>query len=279
MQIIDGKKISIKILEDLKNKVAALDFKPMFCDILVGNDLASLKYVNLKKRKAKELGIEFYDANFSNNITTEELINQVEQINNLENMCGIIIQLPLPLHINTKKVLDIIDPSLDVDCLGEKTSNNFYNGNLSIVPPTALACMYLLDALSLNLKNKNIVVFGEGKLVGKPVMNLLKYRNLDFKSINSNTENKEKILRNADVIISGVGKGKIVSSDNVKEGVIIIDAGTSEEDSVLVGDVDFDSVSGKASFITPVPGGVGPLTVAMLFTNVLKVAYNKKKHG
>lgn len=276
MQIIDGKKISIEILEDLKSKVKALNFKPVFCDILVGNDLASVKYVNLKKRKAEELGIEFYDANFSNDITTEELINKIQEINKLENMCGVIVQLPLPLHIDTKKVLDIIDARLDVDCLGEKTSSAFYNGNLEIVPPTALACMYLLDTLNLDLKNKNIVVLGEGKLVGKPVMNLLKCRNLDFKSINSNTENKEEILRNADVIISGVGRGKIVNGDMIKEGVVIIDAGTSEEDSVLVGDVDFDSVSGKASFMTPVPGGVGPLTVAMLFTNVLKVAYNKK---
>ncbi len=276
MQIIDGKKISIEILEDLKSKVKALNFKPVFCDILVGNDLASVKYVNLKKRKAEELGIEFYDANFSNDITTEELINKIQEINKLENMCGVIVQLPLPLHIDTKKVLDIIDARLDVDCLGEKTSSAFYNGNLEIVPPTALACMYLLDTLNLDLKNKNIVVLGEGKLVGKPVMNLLKCRNLDFKSINSNTENKEEILRNADVIISGVGRGKIVNGDMIKEEVVIIDAGTSEEDSVLVGDVDFDSVSGKASFMTPVPGGVGPLTVAMLFTNVLKVAYNKK---
>lgn len=275
MKIIDGKKISIEILEDLKNKVTVLDFKPMFCDILVGSDLPSLKYVNLKKKKALELGIEFYDANFSADITTEELINEIEKINNLENICGIIVQLPLPLHIDKEKVLNAINPILDVDCLGEVASRNFYNGDLNLVPPTALACMYLLDNLNLDLKNKNIVVLGEGKLVGKPVMNLLKYRDLDFKSINSNTENKKEILKNADIIISGVGKGKIINGDMVKDDVVIIDAGTSEEDSVLVGDVDFDSVSQKASFMTPVPGGVGPLTVAMLFTNVLKVAYNK----
>lgn len=276
MEIIDGKKLSIEILKDLKNKVEALDFKPVFCDILVGKDLPSVKYVNLKKIKAESIGIKFHEANFAENITTEELISEIEKINKIENMCGVIVQLPLPKHIDTDKVLGFIDPKLDVDCLGEVASRNFYNGNLDIVPPTALACMYLLDTLDLDLKKKNIVVLGEGKLVGKPVMNLLKYRGLDFKSINSNTENKEEILKNADVIISGVGKGKIIEGDMVKEGVVIIDAGTSEEDSILVGDVDFESILDKSYACTPVPGGVGPVTVAMLFTNVLKVAYNKK---
>lgn len=278
MKIIDGKKIGIEILEDLKSKVKTLDFKPVFCDILVGSDLASVKYVNLKKKKALELGIEFYDANFKESITTEELTQEIEKINNLENICGIIVQLPLPVHIDKEKVLNAINPILDVDCLGEVASQNFYNGDLNLVPPTALACMYLLDTLNLDLKNKNIVVLGEGKLVGKPVMNLLKYRNLDFKSINSNTENKEVILKNADIIISGVGKGKIINSDMVKDDVVIIDAGTSEEDSVLVGDTDFENIKEKAYAITPVPGGVGPVTVAMLMQNILKVAYNKK-HG
>jgi methylenetetrahydrofolate dehydrogenase (NADP+)/methenyltetrahydrofolate cyclohydrolase len=276
MEIIDGRKISKEILAEVKVKVKTLDFKPVFCDILVGNDLASLKYVELKKKKALELGIDFYDANFTENITTEELILEIEKINKIENMCGIIVQLPLPSHLDTQKILDTIEPSLDVDCLGEELSNKFYNGDLFIAPPTALACEALLESLNLDLLKKKILIIGEGKLVGKPMANILKFKNYNFDIINSKSENQETLIKEADVLITGVGRGSLITGDMVKEGVIVIDAGTSEEDSVLVGDVDFDSVSTKASFVTPVPGGVGPVTVAMLFSNVLKVAYNKK---
>jgi methylenetetrahydrofolate dehydrogenase (NADP+)/methenyltetrahydrofolate cyclohydrolase len=276
MEIIDGRKISKEILAEVKVKVKTLDFKPVFCDILVGNDLVSLKYVELKKKKALELGIDFYDANFTENITTEELILEIEKINKIENMCGIIVQLPLPSHLDTQKILDTIEPSLDVDCLGEELSNKFYNGDLFIAPPTALACEALLESLNLDLLKKKILIIGEGKLVGKPMANILKFKNYNFDIINSKSENQETLIKEADVLITGVGRGSLITGDMVKEGVIVIDAGTSEEDSVLVGDVDFDSVSTKASFVTPVPGGVGPVTVAMLFSNVLKVAYNKK---
>lgn len=277
MKLIDGKKISKDILEDIRSEVKKLDFTPVFCDVLVGNDLASLKYVELKKKKALDLGIKFYDANFDKNITTEDLLKEIEKINNIPNISGIIVQLPLPSHINSKKVLDSINPKLDVDCLGEELSSKFYNGDLFLSPPTALACVYLLDSLNIDLKNKNILIIGEGKLVGKPLANILKHKNLNFNTINSRTENKERFIKEADIIISGVGKGNIISGDMVKNEVIVIDAGTSEEDSVLVGDFDFDSVSQKVSFITPVPGGVGPVTVAMLFSNVLKVAKNKNE--
>lgn len=276
MQIIDGRKISKDILEEVKSKVKSLDFKPIFCDVLVGNDLASKKYVELKKKKALELGIDFYDANFPESITTEELILEIQKINKIENMCGIIVQLPLPSSLDTKKILDAINPTLDVDCLGEKLSNKFYKGDLFLSPPTALACMHLLESLNIDFKNKKILIIGEGKLVGRPFANILKTKGYDFDIVNSKSENKEKLIQEADIIITGVGKGSLINGDMIKDGVIIIDAGTSEEDSILVGDVDFESVSMKASYITPVPGGVGPVTVAMLFSNVLKVAYNKK---
>ncbi|MBP9803255.1 MAG: bifunctional 5,10-methylenetetrahydrofolate dehydrogenase/5,10-methenyltetrahydrofolate cyclohydrolase, partial [Candidatus Pacebacteria bacterium] len=256
MKIIDGKKISKETLEEIKNQIQGLNFKPIFSDILVGNDAPSVKYVNLKKAKAEDLGIEFYDANFDDNITTEELINKIQEINKIENMCGVIVQLPLPISIDTKKVLDSIDPKLDVDCLGGELSSQFYNGDLFLSPPTAIACMHLLDSLNLNLNDKKILIVGEGKLVGKPLANIMHHRGLNFEIINSRSSDKEELIKNADIIITGVGKGKIINGDMVKDGVIIIDAGTSEEDSVLVGDVDFESASPKASFITPVPGGV-----------------------
>ncbi|MDQ3245092.1 MAG: bifunctional 5,10-methylenetetrahydrofolate dehydrogenase/5,10-methenyltetrahydrofolate cyclohydrolase [bacterium] len=280
MEIIDGRKISKIILEDTRQEVEKLHFVPVFCDILVGNDFASVQYVNLKKKKAQEFGIKFYDANFAENITTKELLKEIEKINKIENMCGIIVQLPLPPHIDTRKILDSILPSLDVDCLGSVQSGEFYSGGLYLAPPTALACMRLLESLKLDeslteLKVKNIVVLGEGKLVGRPVAQLLKNKNLPFVVLNSKSENKEEIIKNADVIISGIGRGKFITGEMVKMGVIIIDAGTSEEEGSVIGDTDFESVGNVASFVTPVPGGVGPVTVAELFSNVLKVAKRK----
>ena len=272
MTILDGKKISLEILDEIKKEVEQLSFVPVFCDILVGNDKASIQYVNLKKKKATELGINFYDAVFIETITTEELLVEIQKINNLPNMCGVIVQLPLPIHIDTREILNAISPELDVDALGKKVGENFYEGSEEMVPPTALACVALINSLNLDLQNKNIVVLGEGKLVGKPVAQMLKNRNLNFKILNSETKNNEEIIKSADIIISGIGKGKYLTGDMIKEGVIIIDAGTSEEGGSIVGDVDFESASGLASHITPVPGGVGPMTVAMLFSNVLKVA-------
>ena len=272
MQIINGKNLRDEILEDIKKQVLDLHFIPVFCDVLVGSDPSSVQYVNLKKKNAISLGIKFHDAIYDESITTEELLKEIQKINKVDNMCGIIVQLPLPSHIDARKVLDAIDPVLDVDALGEQVSLDFYSSNEDLVPPTALSVLALLDSLKINLSDKNIVVLGEGKLVGKPVAQLLKNRNLKFTVLNSASINKEEIIKNADIIVSGIGKGKYLTGDMVKDGVIIVDAGTSEEEGSIVGDVDFESMRSKASYITPVPGGVGPVTVAMLFMNVLKVA-------
>ncbi len=279
MQKIDGKKISKEILENIKTEVAGLPFVPVFCDVLVGEDSSSMQYVRMKGEKAESVGIKFHTANFSANITTEELISQIQILNKIENMCGIIIQLPLPEHIDRRAVLDAIDPKLDVDCLGTVGSLKFYNNENSkraiLGFPTALACMAVLDSLNLNLEGKKILVLGQGTLVGRPVTALLKFRGLAVDTITRNTENKEELIKDADVIISGLGQGKYLTGDMIKGGVVIIDAGTSEENGSIVGDVDMESVENKASFLTPTPGGVGPVTVAMLLQNVLKVAQNK----
>lgn len=279
MQIIDGRKLSREIFENIKHDVAGLPFVPVFCDVLVGADPASVQYVGIKSRKAESVGIKFHTASFSESITTAELVAQIEVLNKLENMCGIIIQLPLPEHINRKAVLDAIDPKLDVDCLGAVSGQQFYNNENSkgtiLGFPTALACMAVLDSLNLNLEGKKILVLGQGTLVGRPVTALLKFRGLAVDIVTRSTENKEELIKNADVIVSGLGQGKYLTGDMVKDGVVIIDAGTSEENGSIVGDVDFDSVVEKASYLTPTPGGVGPVTVAMLLSNVLKVAKSK----
>ena len=174
MQTINGKKLSQDILAKVKNEVLLLPFVPVFCDVLVGADPASVQYVGIKSRKAESVGIKFHTANFSESITTQELISQIHILNKIENMCGIIIQLPLPEHINRKEVLDAIDPKLDVDCLGAVGGRKFYNNENTLGFPTALACMAVLDSLNLNLEGKKILVLGQGTLVGRPVTALLK---------------------------------------------------------------------------------------------------------
>ncbi len=275
MTIIDGKKLQGEILAKIKKEVASLHFQPVFCDVLVGDNPASLQYVRMKMRIAEVVGIHFHNASFPASITTPDLVREIKILNKIKNMCGIIIQLPLPESIDRTAVLDAIDSHLDVDCLGSVASAEFYRGkqadvNLSF--PTALACMVLLDSLNLNLKDKKIVVLGQGELVGRPVAALLRFRGLNPEIVTRKTENKEEIIKNADIIISGIGHGKHITGDMVKSGVVLIDAGTSESSGAIVGDVDLESVKDVASYVSPVPGGVGPVTVAMLLNNVLNVA-------
>lgn len=285
MEIIDGRKIAKEILEGIKTEVEKLNFQPVFCDILVGDDIVSLQYVHMKKKAAEKLGIRFQEAFFPASITNEELLREIDILNKIPNMCGIIVQLPLPSHLDKKKILDAISPVFDVDCLGETASTNFYNyfddKSFSIVFPTALACTAILESVfekvGIEVNRKSVVVLGQGELVGKPVSQLLFYKGYNVVSLNSSTEDKEAILKNADIIISGIGKGKFITGDMVKSEVVIIDAGTSESGSGVVGDVDLESVQDIASYVSPVPGGVGPVTVAMLFKNVLEVAKSLDK--
>lgn len=274
--IIDGRKIKDEILKDVKNDTLSLPFTPIFCDILVGDDISSIQYVNMKAKVAESVGIKFRTANFKISTTTEEIVEEIENLNRVPHMCGIIIQLPLPSHIDRKVVLDAIKPELDVDCLGSINSENFYNNEEGLSFPTALACMKILDSIKQDLSQKKIIMLGQGNLVGLPVTHLLRNRGFDVSTIRSKTENKEELIKEADVIISAIGQGKFIKGDMVKNGVILIDAGTSEDNGSVVGDVDLESVVDIASYVSPTPGGVGPVTVAMLLSNVLQVAKSKK---
>ncbi|MCX6751942.1 MAG: bifunctional 5,10-methylenetetrahydrofolate dehydrogenase/5,10-methenyltetrahydrofolate cyclohydrolase [Candidatus Nomurabacteria bacterium] len=278
MQIIDGKKIRDGILAEIKKEVATLPFQPVFCDVLVGDDPASIQYVQMKARTAEKVGIHFHKAAFPASISTEDLIKEIKILNDMKNMCGIIVQLPLPESLDRRAILDSIDPRLDVDCLGTVASEKFYknyDNETDLAYPTALACMMLLDSLNLDFKGKIVDVLGRGELVGKPTAELLRSRGLTYLVISSKTENKEYLLKQADVVISGIGKAKYITGNMIKFGAILIDAGTSESDGGIVGDIDLESVRNVASYVSPVPGGVGPVTVAMLLNNVLKVAKSK----
>lgn len=276
MILINGREIRDKILEEIRKDLDFLPFQPVFCDILVGDDISSKQYVNIKAKTAESVGIKFRTAEFGKDVSIEELIEEIENLNKVPYICGIIIQLPLPNHIDKKTVLDTISPKLDVDCLGSVNSENFYNNSGEMSYPTALACVKVLDSLNIDLSDKKILVLGQGNLVGLPVTHLLKNRGLEVSTADVKTENTEMLIKNADVIISAIGKAKYIKGNMIKNGAIIIDAGTSEDNGSVSGDVDLESVMEVASFVSPTPGGVGPVTVAMLLKNVLQVAKNKK---
>jgi methylenetetrahydrofolate dehydrogenase (NADP+) / methenyltetrahydrofolate cyclohydrolase len=269
--VIDGKAIAEKILSTLKSEVIKLPFTPVFCDVLVGEDPVSKSYVSIKGRTAEQAGFSFLLEQLPSDITEEELVSRINVLNSVPNMCGIIVQLPLPSHLHRQNILNAILPELDVDCLGAVNSQKFYSSNEFVTaPPTALAVMEILEHIPASLQDKKIVIIGKGNLVGRPVCRLLeKQGHVPFMA-DENTENFKEVIKNADVLICGAGHPKLITGQMVKPGSIVIDAGTSESEGGIVGDVDFESVSKVAGWVSPVPGGVGPVTVAKLLENVLE---------
>lgn len=269
MQIIDGRKIRGEILAMLQTRIAALPFAPIFCDILVGNNPASLQYVQMKERTAQNIGIKTHPAIFPESITTEELISEIKKKSEIAHMAGLIVQLPLPEHIDTKRVLDSVPVSIDVDAISSIASEKFYANNSVFIFPTASAVMKVLESLNLNLSEKKVAMVGQGMLVGKPVAHLLRNAGVSVLVIDNSTQNKNEILKSVDIIISATGEANLIKGDMLKNGVVLIDAGTSESNGGISGDVDRESVENIASVLSPVPGGVGPVTVAMLMQNVV----------
>ena len=276
MQITDGRKIAQGILAKLKSEVAALPFVPVFCDVLVGDDKPSAQYVNMKAKTAELIGIKFRRAEYAADILAQDLIGEIKKISQEPNMCGLIVQLPLPAGLPRQEILDAIAPKVDVDCMGSKNLADFYQGNIHFVPPTAAAIMAILDTLDVDLSAKQFLVVGQGELVGKPVTFLLKRKGFNVNIADINTRNTDELLAAADVIISAAGKAGLITGEKIKNGAVIIDAGTSESKGGIVGDVNFESVKNVAGAVSPVPGGVGPVTVAQLLGNVVLAAQSYK---
>ncbi len=272
MVILDGKFIASRILKHLKAETAQLQFQPLFCDILVGSDPVSLSYVKIKGRTAESAGLKFLLDQLPENISQQDLIKRIMELNQLPDLRGLIVQLPLPAHLDRQVILNSINPHWDVDCLGETNAQNFYNGSIKIVPPTAGAVMTIIDTLPEKFHSGNFVIVGQGQLVGKPLAMLLRRRNYKLTVADSKTENLSALTKTADVLISGTGHANLITAAHVKPGAAIIDAGTAEMDGGIVGDVDYEAVKDIAAFITPVPGGVGPVTVAKLLSNVVEAA-------
>lgn len=274
-QILDGKKLSEKILEEVKKEVANLEGKTRLAIVLVGEDPVIKKFIEQKKKVAESVGINIRIYPFDEKITTNELRKKIAEIVHEEKNSGVIIQLPLPSHINAQYILNSVTPEKDVDMLSAKSLGNFIVGRSPILSPVAGAVKAFFEEYKIEYKNKHIVVAGAGSLVGRPVALWLFSEHASFSVINQDTPNPENFLREADIIISGIGKPKFITGEKVKEEVVVIDAGTSESEGKLVGDVDFGSVSKKASFITPVPGGVGPVTIALLLKNLVTLSQSK----
>ena len=265
-QILDGGTIAKRILKDLEHRVAGRKIK--LAVIQVGHNAVSETYIEKKKEAAKQVGIGFQLFQFPKDILAEELKDQVKKIGNDKQISGMIIQLPLPKFMNQQEVLDVIPIEKDVDVLSSEGFGLFALGRLPILPPTVGAVSLLLQEYGIQIKGKNVVIVGAGRLVGLPLSIWCVREGATVFVVNKYTKNLSSLTKQADILISGVGKAKLIQGDMVKKGAVVIDAGTSIEQGTTRGDVDFESVSQKADFITRVPGGVGPLTVACLLKNL-----------
>ncbi len=278
MNILDGKKMGQVLLAQLKERVVQLGFVPVFVDVLVGEDPVSLQYIGMKEKRAKDIGIAVHRVKISGDATTDEVIEHIQKALKQDHICGSIVQLPLPRHIDTQKVLDAIPADIDVDVLGEQTGKDFYNNTSLLSFPAAKASFELLQMAPHDVASAKVLVIGQGMLVGKPVTHMLRNAGYTVTTANRTVPLTNKMLQKADIIISATGVPNLITKENLKEGVVIIDAGTSESSGGVVGDVNVNEVQDIASYIAPVPGGVGPLTVAILLDNIVTVA-EQKQHG
>lgn len=280
--ILDGKKTSSQIKEEIKEELKGIKGKvgkvPGLAIVLVGENPASKIYVNSKIKGCAELGFESFAHYLPENVTEEELLNVIRELNEDEKVDGILVQLPLPKHIDEKKVVDTIAFSKDVD--GFKPENMgllFLGDKNSIKPCTPSGIVELFKRYELEVEGKDVVIIGRSNIVGKPMAGFFINEGATVTICNSKTKNLADKLKEADIIVAAMGVAKFVKADMVKDGAIIIDVGINRTEEGLFGDVDFENVAPKCKWITPVPGGVGPMTVAMLFKNTLSAFKRNKK--
>lgn len=272
MVLIDGKMISSKLKEEYKEKIANLKRKPYLAMIRIGDDIAAGLYTKLKGKTCQELGIPFAEYNFNSSITQEELINQIEKLNKDENVTAILIESPIPSHLNILEAFDKIDPKKDVDGLNSINLGELAAGHPNYTPATPLGIMKLLEAYKVKIEGKKCVVVGRSNLVGRPMALSLLNANGTVTICHSRTKDLAQITSQADILVVAIGKPKYITADMVKEGATVIDVGINRipGEKKIVGDVDFEKVKDKCEYITPVPGGVGPMTIISLIDNLIK---------
>lgn len=272
-KILDGKQIAKDYRQGLEDQVEALKekgFTPKLSVILVGNDGASQSYVRSKKKAAEKIGMISEIVHLEETANEEEVLNELNRLNNDDSVSGILVQVPLPKQVSEQKILEAINPEKDVDGFHPINIGKLYIDEQTFVPCTPLGIMEILKHADIDLEGKNAVVIGRSHIVGQPVSKLLLQKNASVTILHSRSKDMASYLKDADVIVSAVGKPGLVTKDVVKEGAVIIDVGnTPDENGKLKGDVDYDAVKEIAGAITPVPGGVGPLTITMVLNNTL----------
>ncbi|WP_172197556.1 bifunctional methylenetetrahydrofolate dehydrogenase/methenyltetrahydrofolate cyclohydrolase FolD [Campylobacter sp. RM16188] len=281
MILLDGKAVSAKMKERVKNeavKLKNLGVEPALAVILVGEDKASQTYVASKEKACHACEIKSIMHRLPEQTTQSELLALIDLLNLDDSIDGILVQLPLPKHINTDKILESISPNKDVDGFHAINVGKLSSGLDGFVPCTPLGIMEILKEYDIDVSGKNACVIGRSNIVGKPMANLLLNASATVTVTHSKTKNLKEICKSADILVAAIGKPFFVTEDMVKDGAIVIDVGINRlDDGRLVGDVDFDKVASKCSYITPVPGGVGPMTIAMLLSNTIKSAKNRVK--
>ncbi len=270
--ILDGKKLRDKIIENLKAKVDTFDEKPTLVVILVGENPASKIYVNNKKKMAEKIGIHSEVINYPANITEAELLDKIEELNNNKKVTAILVQLPLPKHISKDNVMNKIIPSKDVDGFTPYNFGKLFSGETpTVYPCTPKGILLLLDEYNIEIEGKHVVIVGRSNIVGKPLSQMMLNKNATVTICHSHTKNLSQITKTADILVSAVGKN-IIEGEMLKTDCVIVDVGIfKDENGKTRGDVDFESASKIASFISPVPGGVGPMTIASLMLNTVEL--------
>ena len=272
--IIDGKKEAAALREEIKKEIISIKSKtnkvPGLSVILIGEFAPSLIYVRNKEKNSKEVGINSNVIKYSNDVKEEEVLKKIKELNNDKNVSGILVQLPLPDQIDKKKIINSIDPSKDVDGFNPINVGNLASGYDAIVPCTPLGCMLLLKKIEKNLSGKHAIIIGRSNLNGKPMAQLLLKENCTVTVAHSKTKNLKEECSKADILIAAVGVANLVKKDWVKDGSIVIDVGINKQGDKIVGDVSFGEVKDKVKAISPVPGGVGPMTIACLLKNTLE---------
>lgn len=279
---INGKEISTAVREKLENEVAALikkGVKPGLAVILVGDNPASKTYVKSKQKSCLEIGMESILIEMPSDTQEEKLLAEIKKLNENDDIHGILVQMPLPPHISETKVIETISPEKDVDGFHPVNIGRMMTGQDTFLPCTPFGVMEMLKYAGIDPEGKHAVIIGRSNIVGKPMGQLLLRENATVTYCHSRTSDMKSLTNQADILVAAVGKPKMVTADYVKEGAVVIDVGINrDEDGKLCGDVDFDDVKEKASFITPVPGGVGPMTITMLLYNTVKSAKKTLNH-
>lgn len=278
-KIINGKELAKSIRLELKQEVELLNknsIYPKLAVIMVGEDKASKVYVKNKSKACEEIGIEYEEFLLNESSTMEELLNLIENLNNREDISGILLQSPIPKHLNIEKAFNKISPQKDVDGFNPINVGKLVIGQDCFISCTPYGVIKMLEKYQIPIEGKNAVIIGRSNIVGKPLIQCLLKKNATVTVCHSKTNNISQITKNADILIAALGKPRFVTKDMVKEGAVVIDVGINRNsDGKLEGDVDFEEVQKIASYITPVPGGVGPMTIAMLMNNVVKACKDK----